>query len=62
VLRVLAIALASAFAIACTPPTERSNFQHAINDAKRPWTNEAFDAAADKFTFAVFSDLTGGER
>jgi len=27
-----------------------------------PWTNENFDAADDKFTFAVFSDLTGGER
>lgn len=27
-----------------------------------PWTNAAFDAADGKFTFAVFSDLTGGER
>lgn len=27
-----------------------------------PWTSQAYDNAADKFTFAVFSDLTGGER
>jgi hypothetical protein len=62
VLRVLAVALASALAIACTPPAEHSDFQHELSGAKRPWTNEAFDAADDKFTFAIFSDLTGGER
>jgi predicted phosphodiesterase len=27
-----------------------------------PWTDEKFDSARQKFTFAVFSDLTGGER
>lgn len=27
-----------------------------------PWTGDAFDAGEDKFTFAVHSDLTGGER
>jgi hypothetical protein len=27
-----------------------------------PWTNEEFDFEDDKFTFAVFADLTGGER
>jgi predicted phosphodiesterase len=27
-----------------------------------PWTNDTFDAADGKFTFAVHSDLTGGER
>lgn len=30
--------------------------------SERPWTHEEFDAGDDKFTFAVFSDLTGGER
>jgi predicted phosphodiesterase len=30
--------------------------------APRPWTHGAFDTAPDKFTFAVFSDLTGSER
>jgi hypothetical protein len=33
----------------------------AVNDS-RPWTHENFDTEDDKFTFAVFSDLTGGER
>ena len=27
-----------------------------------PWTHSNFDDGTDKFTFAVFSDLTGGER
>jgi len=27
-----------------------------------PWTHDLFDSADDKFTFAVHSDLTGGER
>ena len=44
-----------------TPPGEPA-FQHDVSGEVRPWTNEEFDAANDKFTFAVFSDLTGGER
>jgi hypothetical protein len=38
------------------------DFQHDLSGEFRPWTNEEFDAADNKFTFAVFSDLTGGER
>ena len=37
------------------------DFQHAVGNIK-PWTHEQFDASDDKFTFAVFADLTGGER
>jgi hypothetical protein len=37
-------------------------FRHGVSSDIKPWTNEAFDAADEKFTFAVFSDLTGGER
>lgn len=37
-------------------------FRHDVTSAVLPWTNENFDAADDKFTFAIFSDLTGGER
>ncbi len=37
-------------------------FDHDVSGEVRPWTNENFDSAEDKFTFAVFSDLTGGER
>ena len=37
-------------------------FRHDVESAQKPWTHSDFDAAGDKFTFAVFSDLTGGER
>ena len=37
-------------------------FKHDVSGELQPWTNENFDTADDKFTFAVFSDLTGGER
>jgi predicted phosphodiesterase len=57
------IVVFAAFIIAaCSPFAEQLDFQHEISGDLRPWTNETFDAADDKFTFAVFSDLTGGER
>ncbi len=37
-------------------------FRHDVSNGAKPWAHENFDAADDKFTFAVFSDLTGGER
>ncbi|NIP19041.1 MAG: serine/threonine protein phosphatase [Xanthomonadales bacterium] len=37
-------------------------FEHDIPGEAVPWTHTDFDDSADKFTFAVFSDLTGGER
>ncbi len=37
-------------------------FRHDVLDGIKPWAHENFDAADQKFTFAVFSDLTGGER
>ncbi len=37
-------------------------FHHDIDSGPRPWTDRNFDDAEGKFTFAVFSDLTGGER
>ena len=37
-------------------------FRHDFASAPRPWTDHAFDNGPDKFTFAIFSDLTGGER
>jgi len=50
-------------ACATTTPTPPAVFQHAITDGRPvPWTDEQFDNDPDTFTFAVFSDLTGGER
>ena len=37
-------------------------FHHDIDSGPRPWTDRNFDDAEGKFTFAVFSALTGGER
>ena len=37
-------------------------FEHEFTAPAVPWTNSNFDNQTDKFTFALFSDLTGGER
>ena len=39
-----------------------SEFKHDVAAGPAPWKHTNFDAADEKFTFAVFSDLTGGER
>jgi predicted phosphodiesterase len=46
----------------CSQPADDSEFEHDIVGANQPWTHESFDADDSKLTFAVFSDLTGGER
>jgi predicted MPP superfamily phosphohydrolase len=46
----------------CSTATVEPAFQHEVAGDLRPWTHEIFDSSDDKFTFAVFSDLTGGER
>jgi len=43
-------------------PVAQADFVSGIVGPAQPWTPKDFDAAEDKFTFAVFSDLTGGER
>lgn len=37
-------------------------FEHDLTTLAKPWTHTNFDDGVDKFTFAIFSDLTGGER
>ena len=37
-------------------------FQHDFSTPIVPWTHSDFDDEPGKFTFALFSDLTGGER
>lgn len=54
--------------VACAPATQtqRSDsaetFRHDIDAGPTPWNHANFDSEPGKFTFAVFSDLTGGER
>ncbi len=39
------------------------NFEHDLNpDDPKPWTHEYFELEEDDFTFAIISDLNGGER
>lgn len=37
-------------------------FKHDIVDNPKPWTHENFEQTEDDFTFAIISDLNGGER
>ena len=45
-----------------TAESETPPFRHEITTSAKPWTDKSFDNAPNKFTFAVFGDLTGGER
>lgn len=49
-------------ACATRPPEAPAVFQHNFDGTATPWTGQDFDNDPDTFTFAVFSDLTGGER
>lgn len=57
---ILGILTADLYAGASRSPS--TDFQHDVTTEVKPWKHERFDNAEDKFTFAVFSDLTGGER
>ena len=46
---------------ACSGP-ETSDFQADLSSPPTPWTHERFDEGPGQFTFAIFSDLNGGER
>lgn len=37
-------------------------FIHTISNGPTPWTSDMFEQEEDDFTFAIISDLTGGER
>jgi len=63
--RIVPIALLLAFLAACAGhPAEDSKqtFRSDISGPATPWTHNSFDDEQGKFTFALFSDLTGGER
>lgn len=49
--------------ISCNTNTEQKPvFQHDVKSGPTPWTNDVFELEEDDFTFAIISDLTGGER
>jgi len=49
-------------ACAARQPAPPPVFQHDVSGSATPWNGEHFDSDPDTFTFAIFSDLTGGER
>lgn len=55
--------IANLIAATAQAEVQPESWRHNISAASpKPWTDHAPDASAEKFTFAVFSDLTGGER
>jgi len=45
----------------CVTPAE-DHFRQTVTSDSKPWTHESFDVEDDRFMFAIFSDLYGGER
>ncbi len=39
-----------------------ASFRHDISNGPTPWSHEDFNDHSDQFTFAIISDLNGGER
>ncbi len=58
ILRLIGV-IALTLCLGCSGPPA---FEHDVTGEALPWTHEQADNASNKFTFAVFSDLTGGER
>ena len=44
------------------PPQKKQVFIHDLDSGPRPWTSEEFESTEEDFTFAIISDLNGGER
>ena len=60
--KLIALVLVACGAGGCAADVSVDEFESAVETDPRPWTHENFDADDDKFTFAVFADLSGGER
>ncbi|MEJ2584492.1 MAG: metallophosphoesterase [Robiginitalea sp.] len=48
--------------LSCRQELLPPDFEHEIKSGAKPWTSEAFETTEDDFTFAIISDLNGGER
>jgi hypothetical protein len=59
------IIVAGLSALGCSEPSlpaPGTAFRHQLESEARPWSHEAFEDTDGDFTFAIFSDLNGGER
>ncbi|MDH3699233.1 MAG: metallophosphoesterase, partial [Flavobacteriaceae bacterium] len=45
-----------------TEPKPQPHFVHEIKEGPTPWTSDVFEETETDFTFALISDLNGGER
>ena len=61
-MRARAVTILTAALLAACSATPRAPFRHSVAGAALPWTHTNFDTASTRFTFAVVSDLNGGER
>jgi len=53
----------SALTISCQTSIEQKPvFEHDVKSGPTPWTSDVFELEEDDFTFAIISDLAGGER
>ncbi len=53
----------SFFVISCKTNTKQKPvFEHDVKSGPTPWTSDTFELEEEDFTFAIISDLTGGER
>ena len=43
-------------------PAKTAYFVHELTEGPRPWTSDQFEHSEEDFTFAIISDLNGGER
>lgn len=57
------VALICLFGFGCSQPIPvQPKFEHEITEGPKPWTSENFELEEEDFTFAIISDLNGGER
>ena len=61
-LKPLLLAVIVLFAIGCEPNNGATNFSNDIGEGPTPWSDTDFNSNEDQFTFAIISDLNGGER
>lgn len=55
-------AVVTATLVASCSRAEPAPFRHELSGTAVPWTHANFDTSTNRFTFAVVSDLNGGER
>jgi hypothetical protein len=66
---VVTMALTTLGGVGCSEPatdpgrdTPPERFAHQVETTSKPWSHEGFDDQEGDFSFAIFSDLNGGER